>query len=159
MGASSCTLEREKCGTTSHGARQTVRYARHLTQAHINNLYNTVFWALVQQGGQSEREAHDTLKGTVSADKHEILFSRFGINYDKLPAFFRKGTTLAWAPVHGDERAKPKTELRTLHVDIISDDFWHIPSVNEAAGEPVTDTPYWEAPKRLQGAGLGARIL
>ncbi len=30
--------------------------------AHINNLYNTTFWALVQQGGQTTAEAHTTLK-------------------------------------------------------------------------------------------------
>lgn len=28
---------------------------------HINNLYNTAFWALVQQGKQSEKEAEMTL--------------------------------------------------------------------------------------------------
>lgn len=61
---------------------------------HINNLYNTTFWALVQQGGQSTAEAHKTLSGTFSKDKHEILFSRFGVNYNGLPAQFRKGSTL-----------------------------------------------------------------
>jgi len=30
--------------------------------AHINNLYNTTFWALVQQGGQTTTEAHATLR-------------------------------------------------------------------------------------------------
>ena len=30
--------------------------------AHINNLYNTCFWALVQQGGMSTAEAHAELK-------------------------------------------------------------------------------------------------
>jgi len=30
--------------------------------AHINNLYNTAFWSLVQQGGQSTTEAHSTLR-------------------------------------------------------------------------------------------------
>lgn len=29
--------------------------------AHINNLYNTTFWALVLQGGQSTTEANQTL--------------------------------------------------------------------------------------------------
>lgn len=29
---------------------------------HINNLYNTTFWALVQQGGQTTTEAHATLR-------------------------------------------------------------------------------------------------
>ncbi|SPO40305.1 related to THG1 - protein required for tRNA-His guanylylation at 5` end [Pseudozyma flocculosa] len=62
---------------------------------HINNLYNTTFWALVLQGGQTESEATETLRGTFSRDKHEILW-RFGINYDRLEAMFRKGTTLVW---------------------------------------------------------------
>lgn len=29
---------------------------------HINNLYNTVFWALVQKGGLTTTEAEDRLK-------------------------------------------------------------------------------------------------
>lgn len=34
--------------------------------AHINNLYNTAFWALVQQGGMSTKEAHATLSVRLS---------------------------------------------------------------------------------------------
>lgn len=34
------------------------------------------------------------MQGTFSKDKHEILFSRFGVNYNGLPAQFRKGSTL-----------------------------------------------------------------
>ena len=30
--------------------------------AHINNLYNTAFWSLVQQGGQTTTQAHATLR-------------------------------------------------------------------------------------------------
>ena len=59
---------------------------------HINNLYNTTFWALVNQGELSAAEAHERLKGTQSKDKHEILFSQFQINYDKLPSVFKRGT-------------------------------------------------------------------
>ncbi|WFD32946.1 tRNA(His) guanylyltransferase [Malassezia sp. CBS 17886] len=66
-------------------------FAWRQADTHINNLYNTTFWALIQQGGCTEREAHEALKGSVSAEKHEILFARFGINYNKLPAIFRKG--------------------------------------------------------------------
>ncbi|KAJ5020933.1 tRNAHis guanylyltransferase-domain-containing protein [Bipolaris maydis] len=40
---------------------------------HINNLYNTTFWALVQQGGMGHQ---------------------FGINYNNEPNCFRKGTVL-----------------------------------------------------------------
>jgi tRNA(His) 5'-end guanylyltransferase len=61
---------------------------------HINNLYNTTFWTLVQQGGMSAQEAEQRLSGTVSADKNEILFQDFGINYNNEPECFKKGTIL-----------------------------------------------------------------
>ncbi|KCV70766.1 tRNA(His) guanylyltransferase [Fonticula alba] len=62
---------------------------------HINNLYNTCFWALVQQGGMTPPEAEARLDGTFSNDKNELLYSQFGINYNTLSAVFRKGTFLA----------------------------------------------------------------
>lgn len=62
---------------------------------HINNLYNTCFWELVK-GGETQRRAEELLSGTVSSDKNELLFKRFGINYATLPAMYRKGTILAW---------------------------------------------------------------
>ena len=34
------------------------------------------------------------VQGTVSKTKHEILFSRFGINYNTLPERYRKGSIL-----------------------------------------------------------------
>ncbi|KAI1629049.1 tRNA guanylyltransferase [Exophiala viscosa] len=61
---------------------------------HINNLYNTTFWALVNQGGMSHTEAEEFLKGTVSADKNEILWSRFGVNYNNEAEMFRKGSVV-----------------------------------------------------------------
>ncbi|KAL5417743.1 hypothetical protein PMIN06_005481 [Paraphaeosphaeria minitans] len=61
---------------------------------HINNLYNTTFWALVQQGGLENRVAEKELSGTVSGDKNEILFKRFGINYNNEPEIFKKGSVL-----------------------------------------------------------------
>ncbi|KAI2481170.1 tRNA guanylyltransferase [Pyrenophora tritici-repentis] len=61
---------------------------------HINNLYNTTFWALVQKGGMGAREAEQRLKGTVSSEKNEILFKEFGINYNNEPDCFKKGTVL-----------------------------------------------------------------
>ncbi|WVQ85817.1 hypothetical protein IAT38_007985 [Cryptococcus sp. DSM 104549] len=60
---------------------------------HINNLYNTAFWALVH-GGQTTAEANKTLQGTDSKDKNELLFSQYGINYNTLPAMYRKGSIL-----------------------------------------------------------------
>ncbi|CAI6339880.1 unnamed protein product [Periconia digitata] len=61
---------------------------------HINNLFNTTFWALVQKGGMERRAAEEELAGTVAADKNEILFSRFGINYNNEPEIFKKGSVL-----------------------------------------------------------------
>jgi len=61
---------------------------------HINNLYNTTFWALVQQGGMSATAAEEFLKGTVSSDKNEILWSKFGINYNNENEMFRKGSVV-----------------------------------------------------------------
>ncbi|KAJ7735619.1 Thg1 C terminal domain-containing protein [Mycena maculata] len=121
------------------------------TDTHINNLYNTVFWALVQQGGESTTQAHATLEGTVSKEKHEILFSRFNVNYNAIDARFRKGSTLvreeiseepsvpshenvpARLSVPGSDgpsairmrtRTKPRTRIVVLHCDIIKDEFW-----------------------------------
>ncbi|KAJ7625024.1 Thg1 C terminal domain-containing protein [Mycena polygramma] len=120
------------------------------TDTHINNLYNTTFWALVQQGGESTAQAHATLKGTVSKEKNEILFSRFQVNYNTLDARFRKGSTLireelseepiahnaelateesaplqtAGSTVRMRGRTKPRTRIVVLHCDIIKDDFW-----------------------------------
>ncbi|KAJ7503327.1 Thg1 C terminal domain-containing protein [Mycena galericulata] len=121
------------------------------TDTHINNLYNTVFWALVQQGGESTTQAHTTLKGTVSKQKHEILFSQFNVNYNTLDPRFRKGSTLVREEIVEEEshlpgnedptdtsvpgsdappvsqmrsRTKPRTRIVVLHCDIIRDEFW-----------------------------------
>ncbi|KAJ7620962.1 Thg1 C terminal domain-containing protein [Roridomyces roridus] len=112
------------------------------TDTHINNLYNTVFWTLVQQGGESTTQAHATLKGTVSKEKNEILFSRFNINYNTLDPRFRKGSTIIREEIpedsqtetstasdaapakHMRSRTKPRTRTVVLHCDIIKDEFW-----------------------------------
>lgn len=61
---------------------------------HINNLYNTAFWQLIQLGGLGNKEAEETLKGTLAADKNEILFSRFGINYNRELEIYKKGSVI-----------------------------------------------------------------
>ncbi|KAF8469123.1 putative tRNAHis guanylyltransferase [Kalaharituber pfeilii] len=58
---------------------------------HVNNLFNTTFWALVERGGLGRREAEQRLAGTFSKDKHEILFG-FGINYNNEPEIWKKGS-------------------------------------------------------------------
>lgn len=191
---------------------------------HINNLYNTTFWALVLKGGLTEQEATKELEGTVSADKHEILHQRFGINYDQIEPMFRKGTTLVYTPASSsssqqegataegkeeaeeneggeaavlsnpkDEKTRLRTErkkaakeakkqekkdkkakasiLRTLHCDLIGEQFW-IPTTAsleatsatadeetipkdgvEGVGEP------WNDPRRFNGAGMGVSVF
>jgi len=94
---------------------------------HINNLYNTVFWALVLQGGLSNQQAQERLKGTLSGEKNEILFSEFRINYNEEPAQFRKGTTLIKQKVElatEEGGTKVRSQLVELDCDIIGEDFW-----------------------------------
>lgn len=120
---------------------------------HINNLYNTTFWTLVQQGKMSNTEAENLLKGTVAGDKNEILFSRFQINYNNEPEIFRKGSVVFreyeleepqdlsqemddMRPSDEKQNAPSKTQVEKLrrekakakvvvsHFDIIKDDFW-----------------------------------
>lgn len=73
---------------------------------HINNLYNTVFWQLVQKCDLTTQEAEKKLCGTFSNDKQEILFSECGINYNDEPEMFKKGSMIT-----------RKGEI--LHIDII----------------------------------------
>lgn len=104
---------------------------------HINNLYNTTFWNLVK-GGMTPKEAENRLIGTLASDKNEILFKEFGINYDKEPEIYKKGTVivreLQEQPAREDllsktqklklEKGRKKAVVATYHVDIIKDHFW-----------------------------------
>ncbi|GJN89651.1 hypothetical protein Rhopal_002638-T1 [Rhodotorula paludigena] len=74
---------------------------------HINNLYNTTFWALVLQGGRTEQQAEQELSGTISSQKQEMLFSQYGINYNTLDPMFRKGSIVIWEeePVKAEDSA------------------------------------------------------
>ncbi|KAJ5581688.1 hypothetical protein N7535_000308 [Penicillium sp. DV-2018c] len=117
---------------------------------HINNLYNTTFWTMVLQGGMSNTDAEQELKGTVSGDKNEILFSRFGINYNNELEIYKKGTVLyrqyeleePKSTNSADEvpsvaqtkqsrsqqdkfrKLRRKAQVVVDHVDIIKDEFW-----------------------------------
>jgi len=73
---------------------------------HINNMYNTCFWMLVQDKGMTNQQANERLKGTLSADKNELLFSEFNTNYNSIPELFRKGTVLI--------RPRDSTEHQTI---------------------------------------------
>lgn len=106
---------------------------------HINNLYNTTFWALVT-GGMTPQEAENRLMGTVSADKNEILFSQFGINYNNEPEIYKKGTIyvrdieekpvsepsseLSKGQLNRLQKRLRKSEIKELHCDIIQAQFW-----------------------------------
>lgn len=92
---------------------------------HINNLYNTVFWKLVLEGGRTNTEAQEDLSGTYSSDKNEILFSRFGINYNNLPQMYRKGTILLRKNVEIPKLDGKQTQaIVPFFVDLIQDQFW-----------------------------------
>jgi len=93
---------------------------------HINNLYNTCFWALVQQGGMTNKEAERKLKDTLSCDKNEILFSEFGINYNNELELFRKGTVIIWDYPNEDDKVRKRKEISILHTDIIGEGFWTV---------------------------------
>ncbi|KAI0076200.1 tRNAHis guanylyltransferase [Panus rudis PR-1116 ss-1] len=96
-------------------------FAWRQVDTHINNLYNTTFWALVQQSRKTPAEAHAALKGTVAKQKHEILFSNYNINYNNLPARFRKGSILVREFVqsddHQDSQQQDATQLQATQRD------------------------------------------
>lgn len=101
---------------------------------HINNLYNTCFWKLVKEKGMDNNSAQERLKGTVSSDKNEILFTEFGLNYNNEPQIFRKGSVMLKVketpvPADGDsvgskKRLKVSSKIVVLHTDIIKVAFW-----------------------------------
>ncbi|EME32180.1 tRNA(His) guanylyltransferase [Galdieria sulphuraria] len=91
---------------------------------HVNNQYNTCFWLLVQNGA-TPKEAYETLKGTYSDFKNELLFQKFGINYSHIEARFRKGSTLFKKPRQvAMKGSKTVSEIFLTHEDIIRDEFW-----------------------------------
>lgn len=89
---------------------------------HINNLYNTCFWNLVKKG-LTNAESEERLRKTLAADKNEILFSEFGINYNTLPAMFRKGTILLTKQINYEGDKKRKVVI-PIYDDLIRDKFW-----------------------------------
>eukprot|EP00884_Botryococcus_braunii_P004863 jgi/Botrbrau1/14378/Bobra.0014s0029.3 len=61
------------CYPATHNVRDYLSWRQ--VDTHINNLYNTCFWKLVDSG-LSRAEAHERLKGTVAAERNmEMLFS------------------------------------------------------------------------------------
>ncbi|CAE6431076.1 unnamed protein product [Rhizoctonia solani] len=101
---------------------------------HINNLYNTTFWALVQQGGMTAREAEARLKGTLSKDKHEILFSNFNINYNALSERFKKGSVLVREILESEpvQVANPNSQKENIDIADVSDPVMNTQNVQDA---------------------------
>ncbi|CAH0725916.1 unnamed protein product, partial [Brenthis ino] len=89
---------------------------------HINNLYNTTFWTLILQGGLTPVQAEKRLCGTVSADKNEILFKEFNINYNNEPNIFKRGTLLLRKPIKNEELKK--TLIVDVHDDMLKNSYW-----------------------------------
>ncbi|KDN34036.1 hypothetical protein RSAG8_12869, partial [Rhizoctonia solani AG-8 WAC10335] len=107
---------------------------------HINNLYNTTFWALVQQGGMTAREAETRLKGTLSKDKHEIMFSSFSINYNSLPERFKKGSVLVREVLQSEpvQVANPNVQKENIDIADVIDpvmDTQIVPDANPTKSE------------------------
>ncbi|KTW28808.1 hypothetical protein T552_01438 [Pneumocystis carinii B80] len=86
---------------------------------HINNLYNTTFWALVQKGNLSTTDAEKLLMGTLAKDKHELLFTQFSINYNNEQEIFKKGSLLV-----KNHSKNTSDKINIYHTDIVSDTFW-----------------------------------
>ncbi|KAI6356948.1 Glucose-responsive transcription factor [Pyricularia grisea] len=119
---------------------------------HINNLYNTTYWALIQQGNLDPHTAERSLAGTFAADKNEILFSRFGINYNNELDIYKKGSVVfrdyileepqdgqgvaqkvealvepvakSKTQAENEKKKRAKARVTVEHLDIIKDDFW-----------------------------------
>ncbi|KAB8304478.1 hypothetical protein EYC80_003870 [Monilinia laxa] len=120
---------------------------------HINNLYNTTFWTLIQKGGLDAKSAEKDLAGSLAADKNEILFSRFGINYNNEPDIYKKGSVvfrdyelvehpgmpeaidedsaktanekeLSKTQAEKDRKRRAKARITVQHIDVIKDEFW-----------------------------------
>jgi tRNA(His) guanylyltransferase len=118
---------------------------------HINNLYNTSFWSLIQVKGLDNKEAERRLAGTYAADKNEILFSECSINYNNEPEIYKKGSVIfrdyelvdpsshnitqtidsqaeptqqSKTQKEKDKKSRAKARVVVEHVDIIKDDFW-----------------------------------
>lgn len=101
---------------------------------HINNLYNTCFWLMVQDPShkyKSEKEVENILKDTNSSQKNELLFSQYNVNYAKLPEQFRKGSVLysdkrnvTEIGKNGKEVVRSRRVIVVDHCDIIGEEFW-----------------------------------
>lgn len=120
---------------------------------HINNLYNTTFWALVQQGGMDARDAEQRLSGTVSSDKNEILFKEFGINYNNEPECFKKGSVL-YRDVSYSHSLSTRPDMTTIVLSHISSE---IRQVSSSASDKTFDNPVTSVQRQIFSTRSAAR--
>ncbi|GAW79369.1 hypothetical protein, conserved [Plasmodium gonderi] len=78
---------------------------------HINTQYNECFWNLIQKANYSKDEAYKFLLTTQKKEKNELLFSRFGINYNDLPEIFRRGSIIIRNSAANTTRAEVNTDI------------------------------------------------
>ncbi|XP_047317736.1 tRNA(His) guanylyltransferase 1-like [Impatiens glandulifera] len=90
---------------------------------HINNQYNTCFWMLVKSG-MSKRESQEYLKGSQTNQKNELLIQKFGIDYKKLPAMFRLGSSVFWDKEENIIAGKSRKIVVVDCCNIIDESFW-----------------------------------
>ncbi|KAM7259429.1 hypothetical protein ACFE04_015170 [Oxalis oulophora] len=95
---------------------------------HINNQYNSCFWALVKSG-KSKSEAQKYLKGTQSQEKNDLLL-QFGIDYNTVKDIFRHGSSVfrikekRTADENVESAVKLRSKVKLAHNNIIDDSFW-----------------------------------
>jgi tRNA(His) guanylyltransferase len=87
---------------------------------HINNLYNTTFWALVLIGKLTKEEANNRLKGTFAKDKNEILFKDYMINYNSIEEIYKRGTIIVREIVKKIKNPKIKVKKKEQIVDDVN---------------------------------------
>ncbi|XP_042520635.1 tRNA(His) guanylyltransferase 1-like isoform X1 [Macadamia integrifolia] len=116
-------------------------------ECHINNQYDTCYWMLVQSG-RTEGEAQSILKGSQKQDRNELLFQQFGVNYDKLPIMFRRGSCVLKEKVEeivkfnhaGDPVRRLRKKLIVDHFDPDWPSFWiKHPSLIDELHIPMED--------------------
>jgi len=91
---------------------------------HINNMYNTIFWTLVQKGNCTRQEAEERLRGSFSKDKRSLLL-KYDCEYDDEPAILRKGTTHYRSLNSICNENKLSDCITSCHDDIIGEQFWN----------------------------------
>ncbi|GAA5963705.1 hypothetical protein JCM21900_004103 [Sporobolomyces salmonicolor] len=123
---------------------------------HINNMYNTCFWALVLRGGRTAQQANQELSGTISSQKQEMLFSNFGINYNNEAAMFRKGSLIVWeeVPPPAEESSAPETTVATS-ADPLTPSSSSTPTASDSA--PLPPAPSSSTPDPSASLAAAAR--